>query len=136
MTTLDTPFRVRLCSKTIEPQGVKKYRGHHCYSNHRTFTGLARCLWPNAYQIQGDGHYAVVIRVYTTYASQSKKWRDHHTHTFVYLLEDRESADELQGIAPRLKYNVTGCSVLTTRYQSSEIIWLPEPTHSLHKGEW
>lgn len=36
------------------------YRRHNCIRQHRTFRTFARCIWPRAVWIAGNGPYAVV----------------------------------------------------------------------------
>lgn len=49
------------------------YRRHNCASLHRTWATLAKCVWPRAYWIQGDGPYASVAhcRVLTIVLAQT-----------------------------------------------------------------
>jgi hypothetical protein len=39
---------------------MKVYRRHYCDSRHRTYRTLARCIWPRAEWVSGDGPYASV----------------------------------------------------------------------------
>ena len=39
---------------------MKIYRRHYCTRQHRTDKTLARCIWPKAEWIAGDGPYASV----------------------------------------------------------------------------
>lgn len=39
---------------------VKIYRRHYCSKKHRTRATLARCIWPKAVWIIGEGDYAVL----------------------------------------------------------------------------
>ena len=39
---------------------VKTYRHHYCERTHRTNQTLARCIWPRAAWIHGDGPYALL----------------------------------------------------------------------------
>lgn len=39
---------------------MKIYQRHYCDSRHRTFNTKARCLWPRAIWIMGEGKYAVL----------------------------------------------------------------------------
>lgn len=39
---------------------MKTYRRHRCERTHRTTRTFARCLWPRAHWILGDGQYASV----------------------------------------------------------------------------
>jgi hypothetical protein len=41
---------------------MKVYRLHYCHRNHRNYRTLARCLWPRAEWIAGDGPYATLAR--------------------------------------------------------------------------
>lgn len=41
---------------------MKTYRRHNCTRTHRTFTTFAKCIWPRAHWIHGDGAYASVAR--------------------------------------------------------------------------
>ena len=38
---------------------VKVYRRHNCERSHRTYSALARCMWPSA-DVSGEGPYATV----------------------------------------------------------------------------
>ena len=39
---------------------MKVYRRHYCDRNHRNHHTLARCIWPRAEWVSGDGPYATV----------------------------------------------------------------------------
>jgi hypothetical protein len=39
---------------------ITTYRRHHCTRRHRKFETVAKCVWPNAEWIDGDGPYAVL----------------------------------------------------------------------------
>lgn len=39
---------------------MKTYRRHYCERTHRTYRTTAKCLWPRAYWITGDGPYATL----------------------------------------------------------------------------
>jgi hypothetical protein len=39
---------------------VKTYRRHRCERRHRSYSTLAKCVWPRAAWIAGQGSYAVV----------------------------------------------------------------------------
>jgi len=39
---------------------VKIYRRHYCERRHRTYRTLAKCLWPRALWIVGEGPYATL----------------------------------------------------------------------------
>lgn len=41
---------------------MKTYRSHYCDARHRTYRTTAKCLWPRAYWIAGDGPYATTAR--------------------------------------------------------------------------
>ncbi|MEU5624243.1 hypothetical protein [Streptomyces tendae] len=41
---------------------MKTYRRHNCTRTHRTWTTLAKCIWPRATWIHGNGPYASVAR--------------------------------------------------------------------------
>lgn len=41
---------------------MKTYRRHNCTRTHRTWTTFAKCTWPRALWIHGDGPYASVAR--------------------------------------------------------------------------
>lgn len=41
---------------------MKTYRLHHCQARHRTFRTLAKCIWPRAAWISGNGRYALLAR--------------------------------------------------------------------------
>lgn len=41
---------------------MKTYRRHNCTRTHRTYTTLAKCIWPRALWIHGNGPYASVAR--------------------------------------------------------------------------
>lgn len=51
MTTIDLP-----------PRSVITYTRHNCERNHRTFSALAKCIWPDAIWIAGymGGQFATV----------------------------------------------------------------------------
>ena len=36
------------------------YRRHNCTRRHRTYSTFARCIWPRAAWVLGEGPYAVV----------------------------------------------------------------------------
>lgn len=38
----------------------KLYRQHNCSRNHRKWETVAKCVWPRAYWIHGDGRFAVL----------------------------------------------------------------------------
>jgi hypothetical protein len=38
---------------------MKTY-GHRCQSTHRTLNKYARCVWPNAIWVHGEGRYALL----------------------------------------------------------------------------
>jgi hypothetical protein len=40
----------------------KLYRRHNCTADHRTYKTLAKCIWPRALWIDGEGSYAVLSR--------------------------------------------------------------------------
>ena len=37
---------------------MKVYRQHYCERNHRTMAAVAKCLWPRAVWVHGEGEYA------------------------------------------------------------------------------
>lgn len=39
---------------------MKYYRRHNCLGTHRRWDTLARCIWPRARWIDGDGEFATV----------------------------------------------------------------------------
>lgn len=39
---------------------MKTYRQHPCSRQHRTYNAVARCVWPRAGTIVGEGEYATV----------------------------------------------------------------------------
>lgn len=39
---------------------MKVYRRHYCARQHRSYRTFARCVWPRAAWVAGDGPYAVV----------------------------------------------------------------------------
>ena len=41
---------------------MKTYRRHNCTRTHRTWTTFAKCVWPKALWVHGDGAYASVAR--------------------------------------------------------------------------
>jgi hypothetical protein len=41
---------------------MKTYRRHNCTRTHRTYTTHAKCIWPRALWIHGNGPYASVAR--------------------------------------------------------------------------
>lgn len=41
---------------------MKTYRGHNCDRRHRTWTTHARCIWPRAEWIHGNGPHATLAR--------------------------------------------------------------------------
>lgn len=41
---------------------MKTYRYHYCESTHRSYRTTAKCLWPRADWITGDGPYATLAR--------------------------------------------------------------------------
>lgn len=42
------------------PTRLKLYRRHRCDTRHRSFNKLARCIWPRAGWISGEGRYALL----------------------------------------------------------------------------
>lgn len=42
------------------------YRRHNCTRRHRTFGALARCIWPRAAWISGEGAFVVVAHCRVT----------------------------------------------------------------------
>lgn len=52
------------CKHPTHPKGhpMKTYRRHNCTRTHRTWTTFAKCIWPRALWIHGDGAYASVAR--------------------------------------------------------------------------
>ncbi|MEV6898347.1 hypothetical protein [Amycolatopsis sp. NPDC051372] len=40
----------------------KIYRSHNCSRKHRTWTALAKCMWPKASWVEGDGQFATVSK--------------------------------------------------------------------------
>jgi hypothetical protein len=62
------------------------YRRHNCTRRHRTYATLAKCIWPRAVWIHGDGEYASVAYCRNTtvwlhpnleQANASLAWIDH-----------------------------------------------------------
>ncbi len=45
---------------------IKVYRRHNCESRHRTFRTLAKCIWPEARWVLGDGPYATAAYCHGT----------------------------------------------------------------------
>lgn len=43
----------------IKPD-VMVYRRHNCSAKHRTFKTFAKCVWPRAEWVEGEGEYALV----------------------------------------------------------------------------
>jgi hypothetical protein len=41
---------------------MKTYRRHNCTRTHRTWATLAKCIWPRALWIHGNGPYASIAR--------------------------------------------------------------------------
>lgn len=39
---------------------IKVYRRHYCDRNHRSYRTTAKCLWPRAIWIHGEGPYALL----------------------------------------------------------------------------
>lgn len=39
---------------------MKVYRKHNCTSQHRTWRTHAKCVWPKAYWVHGEGPFASV----------------------------------------------------------------------------
>lgn len=42
--------------------GIKAYSQHKCTRQHRTYKAFAKCVWPKAAWISGEGPYATVTR--------------------------------------------------------------------------
>jgi len=41
---------------------MKTYRIHYCERRHRSYYTTAKCLWPRAHWIAGEGEYATLAR--------------------------------------------------------------------------
>lgn len=41
---------------------MKTYRDHNCAGTHRTYAALAKCMFPQAAWVQGEGSYACLAR--------------------------------------------------------------------------
>lgn len=39
---------------------MKTYRRHNCERKHRTYSTVARCIWPHACWVDGEGPYATL----------------------------------------------------------------------------
>lgn len=46
----------------MKPARTKVYRYHYCTKKHRSFSTAAKCLWPKAHWITGEGSYALLAR--------------------------------------------------------------------------
>lgn len=44
---------------------MKTYRRHNCTRHHRSHNTLAKCIWPHAIWITGEGPYALLARCRT-----------------------------------------------------------------------
>ncbi len=64
---------------------VTVYKKHHCDAKHRAFKTFAKCVWPRAEWITGDGEWASVsycrvttVKLFETYeeAAQAKRLID------------------------------------------------------------
>ncbi|MET7639348.1 hypothetical protein [Streptomyces sp. NPDC005438] len=51
-----------LRAATAPQPTFKRYRQHHCTRAHRTYNALAKCMWPRAVWVCGEGPYATVSR--------------------------------------------------------------------------
>ena len=40
--------------------GCKIYRNHKCSASHRLYARMAKCIWPGAHWIQGEGPYVSI----------------------------------------------------------------------------
>jgi hypothetical protein len=49
-------------TRGLSSPGVKTYREHRCSSRHRSYPTMARCVWPRAAWIMGNGEWAAVSR--------------------------------------------------------------------------
>lgn len=85
---------------------MKTYRHHNCTRTHRTWTTLAKCIWPRAIWIHGNGPYASVARC--------------GRGTTVLLAERLEDAQEAKELV-----DDTGCGGLCQRRH--EVIQLLKP---------
>lgn len=52
------PWASRVPSRTV-PR-YKIYRRHNCVRKHRTFQTAAKCIWPRAAWVQGEGRFALL----------------------------------------------------------------------------
>jgi len=57
---------------------MKVYRRHYCTRRHRNYHTLARCVWPRAEWIAGDGPYATLAycRVLTVELHRTREAAD------------------------------------------------------------
>ena len=88
---------------------MKTYRNHYCSARHRTFPTLAKCLWPRAEWIIGNGPVALLA------------------HCGVLTVSLYPNRDELQPALDMI--NRTGCGHRCGRRH--EIIQLPDPAEAL-----
>jgi len=68
---------------------LKVYRRHNCHAEHRTLRALAKCMWPRAVWVAGEGRYATLA---------------HCDVLTVQLHQTREAAESALGMIDR-----TGC---------------------------
>jgi hypothetical protein len=69
---------------------VKIYRQHYCTRQHRSWRTLAKCIWPRAVWVEGDGPYAVLA-----WCNSARQFAGYHAACpSVSLHADVESAED------------------------------------------